>query len=356
MKSFHPIKGDDTFMSDKPSDSEKEAHKDPEQTDSVSDADEVIIGPESIVINNKGERVDSSTKIKIEPYRFRGSGYLTQIEQHQLQLQHEQFIRALEARLSSFLSMDFRLNISDLNTASYSDFIKAVPDSSYITIFQVEQLAGNSIGVLNLSTRLAMTIIERLLGGKAQSVEEERGLTEIEMSLMEDVVDSILEEWCRQWGDTEEMSASVIGHENNGKQLQTTQNETIILVLTIEATFGDCCEPIQIGVPYQSIEPAIKKMLIRGKHNEEAAKKERDCRWRKSYDNVTVPVCAEWNAFEISFGNLLSLRSGDVIELSKDLLSQTLVRLENTVRYIGKVGQENNKVVVKLTEIVGVRE
>ena len=108
MKSFHPIKGIDTFMSEKPSDSEKEAHEEPEQTNKVSDADEAIIGPESIVINNKGERVDSSTKIKIEPYRFRGSDYLTQIEQYQLQLQHEQFIRALEARLSSFLSMDFR--------------------------------------------------------------------------------------------------------------------------------------------------------------------------------------------------------------------------------------------------------
>jgi flagellar motor switch protein FliM len=53
---------------------------------------------------------------------------------------------------------------------------------------------------------------------------------------------------------------------------------------------------------------------------------------------------------------LLSLRSGDVIELSKDLLSQTLVRLENTVRYIGKVGQENDEVVVKLTETVEARE
>ncbi len=139
MKSSYPIKENDTCMSDKPTDSEKETHTDPEQTDSVAVSDEGIIGPESIVINSKGERVDSSIKIKIEPYKFRGSDYLTQIEQHQLQLQHEQLIRALEARLSSFLSMDFRLKISDLNTASYSDFIKTVPDSSYITIFQVGQ-------------------------------------------------------------------------------------------------------------------------------------------------------------------------------------------------------------------------
>lgn len=101
-----------------------------------------------------------------------------------------------------------------------------------------------------------------------------------------------------------------------------------MLLLTIEATFGDCCEPIQIGVPYLAIEPAIKKMLARGRHSEDIEKKEKDCRLRKSYGNVTITVCAEWSAFEITIGNLLSLRSGDVIELSKELLSQTLVRLE----------------------------
>ena len=40
MKSSYQIKENDTFISDKPTDSEKETHTDPEQTDSVTDARE----------------------------------------------------------------------------------------------------------------------------------------------------------------------------------------------------------------------------------------------------------------------------------------------------------------------------
>lgn len=142
-------------MSANPTDSEEEIQSVPDQAENDINTEEGIIGVESIVINSESKRVDSTSKIKIEPYEFRGSDYLTQVEQHQLQLQHEQFIRALESRLSSFLSMDFRLKISDLNTAGYSAFIKKVPDSSYITIFQIEQTTGVAVDALNLSTRLA---------------------------------------------------------------------------------------------------------------------------------------------------------------------------------------------------------
>lgn len=54
-----------------------------------------------------------------------------------------------------------------------------------------------------------VTMIERLLGGKAKSVEVQRSLTEIEMSLMEDVVDTILEEWGRQWSDNMELTTTL---------------------------------------------------------------------------------------------------------------------------------------------------
>jgi len=40
MKSSYHIKENDIFMSDKPTDSEKETHPDPEQTDRVNDARE----------------------------------------------------------------------------------------------------------------------------------------------------------------------------------------------------------------------------------------------------------------------------------------------------------------------------
>ena len=33
--------------------------------------------------------------------------------------------------------------------------------------------------------------------------------------------------------------------------------------MTLECNFGDCSEQIQIGVPYYTIEPVVKKMQAR---------------------------------------------------------------------------------------------
>ena len=88
----------------------------------------------------------------------------------------------------------------------------------------------------------------------------ERYLTEIEIALIEDVVRIILDEWCGQWKAEQELRPLIIGHENNGRFLQTSPKDAIVLALTLECSFGDCSEQIQLGVPYYTIEPVVKKM------------------------------------------------------------------------------------------------
>ena len=60
----------------------------------------------------------------------------------------------------------------------------------------------------------------------------------------------LLEEWCAQWKVEPELQPQIIGHENNGRFLQTSPKDAIVLAMTLEASFCDCSEQIQIGVPY----------------------------------------------------------------------------------------------------------
>lgn len=304
--------------------------------------------PSEVVYKPNGERFPYGVKVPIEIYDFRNPVFLTEMELRQVRIRHEQFIHYLGARMSMFLRMDFILKMSKLYTAQYSKFTQQIPNPASISLFKLSKMQG--IGVLSINSRLAMTVADRMLGGKGHSVREERYLTEIETALMDDVVQIFLEEWCRQWEDTESLEATPVGHENNGRFLQTSTHDAIMLVLCMEGSLGDCSEEILIGVPYYTIEPMIKRMQENNRRFHAESSTESNTHWRNSYAHISVPVTAEWDACEATVGDVISLRVGDVIELPQEVIGQTVISIVNSPRFIGEVGLDDERVIVKITE------
>jgi flagellar motor switch protein FliM len=311
---------------------------------------EAMTAPQDVIYSYDGRRIEADEKVHIENYDFRNPVFLTENELRQVRIRHEQFIHYLGARLSLFLRMDFGLKMSQLYTVPYKRFTESIPNPTHIALFRIDQLAG--VGILDLNPRLAMTIVDRLLGGKGHSIRDERYLTDIEMALVEDVIYLVLEEWCRQWEDTRELNASLIGRENNGRFLQTSPHDAIMLVLTMEATLGDCSESMQIALPYYTIEPVIRKMQENSKRFNSSSMDKQNPHWMPVYNDISVPVRAQWKAFDATVRDILSIRPGDVLMLPGTIMQETTVCLAETERFKGEVGLDGDHVVVKLTEVI----
>lgn len=294
-----------------------------------------------------GARGTSGYTTKVEPYDFRNPAFLSEAELRRLRLLHEDFIRYLSARLSLYLRMELGLKMAKLTTVTYSKFTESLPNPTHISLFKIEPLIG--VGILDFNPRLALTIADRLLGGRGHSVKAERYLTEIEIALIEDVIIILLEEWCGQWKVEQELRPSIIGHENNGRFLQTSPRDAIILALTLEASFGDCSEQIQIGVPYYMIEPVVKKMQARRHKDNAVATVEKRASWHPAYEGIRLPVRAEWAALELSLREITALRVGDVIAMPGTICNETRVLLNGTPKFIGTVGLDTDRVAVQLT-------
>lgn len=304
--------------------------------------------PKSLLIRADGRRGDAKAVSKVEAYDFRNPVFLSEIELRRLRLLHEDFIRYLSARLSLFLRMEFGLKMAQLTTVTYSKFTESLPSPTHICLFKAEPLVG--VGVLDINPRLALTIADRLLGGRGHSVKAERYLTEIEVALLEDVIVIILEEWCGQWKTEQDLRPLIVGHENNGRFLQTSPKDAIVLALTLEVNFGDCSEQMQLGVPYYTIEPLVKKMQARRQKDSAVTTVEKRAAWQKAYDHISMPVRAEWEAFELTLREVSSLRVGDVIEMPAELVQQTRVLLNGTPKFVGTVGLDTDRVAVQLTK------
>ncbi len=299
------------------------------------------------LIRPEGSRTSSSGDAKVEAFDFRNPAFLSEVELRRLRLLHEDFIRYLSARLSLYLRMEFGLKMARLTTSTYSKFTESLPNPTHLCLFKVEPLVG--AGILDVNPRLALTIADRLLGGRGHSVKAERYLTEIEIALLEDVIHIVLEEWCGQWKSDQELRPFIIGHENNGRFLQTSPKDAIVLILTLEANFGDCSEQLQIGVPYYTIEPVVKKMQVRRQKDTASSHTEKRAAWHPAYERIKVPVRAEWNVFDLTVREITSLRVGDVVELPASIFQETHVLLNGTPKFAGTVGLDSDRVAVQLT-------
>lgn len=298
------------------------------------------------VLRSDGTRDENADPSRVESYDFRNPAFLTEVELRRLRILHEDFIRYLSARLSMFLRMECGLKMARLQTQAYAKFTEGLSTPTHICLFKAEPLLG--VGVLDVNPRLALTLVDRLLGGRGHSIKAERYLTEIETALLEDVVKIILEEWCAQWREDHELHPQVIGHENNGRFLQTSPRDAVVLALAIEVSFGDCSEQIQIGLPYYTIEPLVKALQHRRQKDSLPAAAPARPEWREIYEHVLIPVRAEWSLADMPLREIAALRVGDVLELPVDILDRTRLLLSGAPKFSGTVGLEGDAVAVRL--------
>ncbi|MFP6900664.1 MAG: flagellar motor switch protein FliM, partial [Opitutales bacterium] len=213
--------------------------------------------------------------------------------------------------------------------------------------FKIEELNGTCL--LDVNSHLAVTVVDRLLGGKGSSMPKESGLTDIESALVDDFNNIIVEEWCRQWDEHMDLHPSLIGRESSGRFLQTSPPDAMVLTLTMQASFGDVSGPIRIATPYLTIEPLVRKVLASGTEGTSESTS-KTARWHESYDQITVSVSAEWDAMEMTVGDLLNLEEGQFLHMPMRLLGDTHLRIEGNTCFKGEIGKEGERVAFRITE------
>ncbi|MFO1497084.1 MAG: FliM/FliN family flagellar motor switch protein [Verrucomicrobiota bacterium] len=303
----------------------------------------------SAVVHQADGPKKSQPRDSIQPYDFRCPVFLSANELRKLRLQHEAFIQALAARLSIYLRVEFGLQMSQLQTMTYQKFIDGLPNPCHLTLFKVDPLRG--ICILDVNPRLGLTIIDRLMGGPGHSISVNRDLSEIEMALLEQAVRLVIGEWCNHWGKIQELRPVLLGHENSGRFLQTSQPDAVMLALSMEARMGDCVEPIQIGFPYTTLEPLIRGLSQKlNQHNEEAIPANGGKpKWSRDFDDIKVPVVADFPGITVSARKLTQLKVGDVIPLPADFATGVQLRLAKIPRFVGRLGSADGHSAVELS-------
>lgn len=306
-------------------------------------------GNEIVVLTSRGAR-ERRPATAVRSHNFRHSGFLAASELRRIRQRHEQIVRSLAARLAIFLRLEFSLQLAKVHIEGYQKFIDSLANPSYITLFKTEPLKG--AGLLVIPPRLALTLVDRLLGGPGQMPAENRDLTDIEVALSDQSAMLILSEWCNHWPEMRDLHATILGHENNSKFLQTSPPDTSMLVLTVSASISEQTETFQIVFPYATLEPLMRLLNPELTGAATATPRPSQPRWNAGFDEVTVPMTAEWQGLKMSAGDITRLKPGDLLGLDPACAAQVVVRLGNIPKFFGRPGTSDAKWAVQLTAAI----
>ena len=192
---------------------------------------------------------------------------------------------------------------------------------------------------------LVFSIVDRLLGGAGTTLEEIRLFTDIEQSIMANVVQKSLGALAEAWSSVSKMSFTVIDREMNPQFCQIlATNETVVSV-TLEVTIKDVTGIVSICIPFISLEPLIGKLSAQHKFG--AALKELDEK-QKAQIVGTVYSAAVTASFEIgrthlTIRELLELQRDDIVVLDKSVKSPCTMCVEKIPKFVGSPGLVSRK-------------
>ncbi|MBI5386137.1 MAG: flagellar motor switch protein FliM [Verrucomicrobia bacterium] len=283
----------------------------------------------------------------IQSFDGRHSSILAPSEMRRIRLRHEQFVRALAGRFSIQLRLEFQMKIVRLQTMSYQKLIESYRSPTHLTLFRADPLKG--VCLLEVPPGLGLLIVDRLLGGPGRPPANPGELTELEITLLDQIIQNILAEWAAPWRDVQELRPLALGYENTARFLNTSPADASMLVLAVETGVGDFVDYLQIALPCSTFDPIIRKLGALGTAEKEPVSANAKPRWNRQFDDAPIPVIAEWQGLQLTTRELMDLKQGDVLLLSPECAGQVRLKLAKLPKFVGRLGTSGAQWAVQIT-------
>jgi len=292
---------------------------------------------------------DENAEKKVKKYDFRNPQKIAKDQMRTLEIIHDNFGRLLQTFLSGYLRAPVKLSVLTVDQYAYSEFSNAVSNPAFLPIINFRPLTGQVI--LDISAKIAFAIIDRLLGGDGEKVDEIRSFTEIELMLLKKVMYKVNDLIAESWENVIVLEPILEKIELNSQFAQiVSPNETIALI-TMNISIGNIEGMINMCIPHIVIEPILDKLSTKlwfSSTKREITKND-IILVEKRLKNASVPVNAVLGSTKLKVKEILDLQIGDVIMLDTSIGSPVSVLVGNMEKFIASPGTIRNKVAIKIS-------
>ncbi len=302
---------------------------------------------------------EKASEKKVKEYDFRSPKKFTKEQLKKLDSIYNNYTRSLSSYFTGILRMFCQLDVTQIEEQRYHEYSNALPDSVLMGVIDLNikdsSVADGTI-IFELSRPMVFSIIDRLLGGSGDMVNIERDFTEIELSLVENVLKNMVKLFKDAWKNYADMDPQLVGIETNSRLMQTISLDDIVLITVIDVAMKGQVGSLSICIPAINLEEIIKKMNMRAQKSDkkldEIKENERRDIIFSSIKDSDLELTAVLGEIELTLQDVLSLQVDDIVQLDKSLNDVVDVRVGTKTWFKGKMGNYKKKKAVQITEIL----
>lgn len=241
---------------------------------------------------------------------------LTREHERAIEVAGQTFSRQWGTLLSSRLGALASVGLETIELHTYDEYIQSLPQTTTVIVLQVEP--SRTPALLQIPTDASMTLIDCLLGGPAVTLEMPfREMTEIEWSLMKDMLDHAVDELAYGFASIMPLQFEVRTAKYNPHFMQVVPASEPVLVLGFEMAIGSVTTPITLMMVAEVLMSQLREQEhVAGRTDEEQRE------YAAAVDllsqrmsEVPLPVSVRFSGRTMGAKEITELQVGSVVPL-----------------------------------------
>lgn len=293
---------------------------------------------------------------KVRKYDFSRPDKFAKDQLRTLEIIHENFSRLLNNFLSGYLRTYIEVDVISVQSLIYTEFSNSISNPAILGIVDFAPFNGQII--IDVSADIANAMIERVLGGTGKSTtnsKENRTLTEIEMTLLRNILIKFINLLKEPWGNIVELRPKLENIETNAQFAQIVSPAESVALITFNLHIGENEGMVNICIPHFVIEPILPSLSSRlwfaTSNKREMTDEERGA-MELGISQSKINMTAVVGSSNITVSELMNLQKGDIILLNKRIEDPIEIYVENQIKFRAKPGVKKKNVAIMITELV----
>lgn len=270
---------------------------------------------------------------------------------------YESYSRIISSYFSAILRLFSEVEVEQTEESIFYEYSNALSDSVLMCIvdFKLPDTRKTCGQVLiNVSKSLAFCIIDKLLGGTGDDYNYDRDFTEIELSILDNLLRQMVTMMQSAWQGTIPIAIEFNKIETNARFIQEINYNDTVLLLVLNSVIKDLSGKITVCIPTMTLDEIFKKAeSIKASQKEhdghEEEKRNEIMNYLKTSD---LDVKGVLGKTDLTLGEVLDIHLGDVLVLDETVDSDLVLTVENKEWFKGKWGVKKNKNAIKINDIL----
>jgi flagellar motor switch protein FliM len=297
----------------------------------------------------EGRRGGGRRGVRVRPVDFSRPTKFTAEQERRVARSMEAFCRAASTRLSAELRVSLDLEVINTSQLNWSHAHGQLPGDAICALLEVRP--AESTLLFAVERPYVLQAIDLMLGGTVDVAPRERRLTEIDWALTKHVLSLVIAQLSVIWHDVAGVELAVTGMESQMETAQVAAVSEPTLALTIEARLGRGSSTMVLLVPHAAVAGFIDAFSGEDGSRREAG--ELDGAMRDAVSHVDVTLRAEVAAVEMTAGELLALRPGDLLRLEGRVDRGVTVFADDVPVCRARPGRSGRRRAIQVTEPEG---